>query len=91
MASFEHGQMYVAPAHQPHPPLEFAVIRLEVGRTKSHSRLSIDALFRAVATPCGCRLVGAILTGVVCNDRARGVGQMEKSATTLTGYRRERS
>lgn len=35
---------------QPHPPVEFAVIRLEGGPTESHSRLSIDALFRQ--PPC---------------------------------------
>jgi len=66
MASFEHGQMYEA---QSHAPVEFAVIRLEGGPTESHSRLNMDVLFRSAAMPCR-RLVGAILTGAVCNVRA---------------------
>jgi chemotaxis response regulator CheB len=57
---------------QPHPPVEFAAIRF-----------STDALFRSAAMPCGCRLVGAILTGVVCNARARGIRQIEKARQHL--------
>src|SRR6266849_4676257 len=86
MASFEHGQalnMVKYMWRQPHPPVEFAVIRLEGGPTESHSRLSIDALFRSAAMPCGCRLVGAILTGLVCNARARGIGQIDKARQHL--------
>jgi hypothetical protein len=68
---------------QPHPPIEFAAIRLEGDPTESHSRLSIDALFRSAAMLCGCRLVGAILTGFVCNARARGIRQIEKARQHL--------
>jgi hypothetical protein len=74
---------------QPHPPVEFAVIRLDGGPTESHSRLSTDAQFRSVAMPCGCRLVGAILTGVVRTTTARDMADRE-SATTLIGSRRDR-
>jgi hypothetical protein len=44
---------------QPHPPVEFAVIRLEGGPTESHSRLSIDALFGSAAMPPGVGLIRA--------------------------------
>lgn len=65
----ERGRVYVAP---PDAHLLFADEHLQLSRAarENHARPSIDRLFRSAATQHGGRVIGVLLTGMLCDGVA---------------------
>jgi chemotaxis response regulator CheB len=73
---FAHGEIYVAPADT-HLLVDRGVIRVECSPRESHTRPSVDALFRSAAMAYGRRVVGVVLTGML-DDGTVGLWQIRK-------------
>jgi chemotaxis response regulator CheB len=80
---FEYGHVYLSTGDS-HLLVERGMIRLEESPKESHSRPSIDALFRSAALAYGRRVVGVILSGAA-SDGTVGLWQVRKhGGVTIT-------
>jgi len=70
------GHAYIAPADR-HLLVIGDVIRLGRGPRENMTRPAIDPLFRSVASCCGPRAIGVILTGTL-NDGASGLAAVKR-------------
>jgi chemotaxis response regulator CheB len=73
---FQYGGIYISRGDS-HLLLERGVIRIEQSPKESHSRPSIDALFRSAAHSYGRRVVGVLLSGAA-TDGTVGLWQIRK-------------
>ncbi len=87
-APLESGRAYVAPGGATHLEVSSAAgklhCRLRAGDQVNGHRPSVDVLFRSVATACGKRAVGVILTGMG-RDGANGLLAMREGGARTLG------
>jgi two-component system chemotaxis response regulator CheB len=78
------GRIYVAPGGARHMEVSTAGVRLRTADLVKGHRPSVDVLFHSVASVCGARAVGVILTGMG-KDGAQGLMAMRSAGARTLG------